>query len=63
MWVIRSEYMWVIHVGACVTINAKGGDCWQIQLKTVNAMLVIDSNNEDDRKTEDKFREVNDQKQ
>jgi hypothetical protein len=30
--VIRSEYMWVIHVDACVAINAKGGDCWQIQL-------------------------------
>jgi hypothetical protein len=50
-------------VGACVAINAKGGDCWQIQLTDTNAMLVIDGNSEDDRQTEDKFREVNDRKQ
>jgi hypothetical protein len=35
MWVIRSEY--IIHVGdkieyMWVPINAKGGDCWKIQL-------------------------------
>jgi hypothetical protein len=29
-----------MHVGACIDINAKGGDCWQIfnrQLTTMNA--------------------------
>ena len=37
-----------MHVGACVAINAKGGDCWQIFNR--QRMLVIDGkySNEDD---------------
>jgi hypothetical protein len=44
-----------MHVGACVAINAKGGECWQILNKTTHAcILVIDGkhNNEDGMSTE-----------
>jgi hypothetical protein len=58
----RREDLNTIHVGACVAINAKGGDCWQNSVNR-QRMLVIDGNSEDDRQTEDKFREVNDRKQ
>jgi hypothetical protein len=36
-----------MHVGACVAINAKGGDCWKIFNR--QRMLFIDGkyNNED----------------
>jgi hypothetical protein len=40
-----------MHVGACVSINAKGGDCWQIFNR--QRMLDIDGkyNNEDGMST------------
>jgi hypothetical protein len=40
-----------MHVGACVAINAKGGDCWQIFNRQLTDMLVIDGNSEDDMRT------------
>jgi hypothetical protein len=42
-----------MHVGACVAINAKGGDCWQIFNR--QRMLVIDGkyDNEDRHYRED----------
>jgi hypothetical protein len=48
-----------MHVGACVAINAKGGDCWQIfkdsewQIFNRQRMLVIDGkyNSEDGMST------------
>jgi hypothetical protein len=41
-----------MHVGTCVSINAKGGDCWKIFNR--QRMLVIDGkyNNEDGMSTE-----------
>jgi hypothetical protein len=32
-----------MHVGACVAINAKGGDCWQIFNRQANGKYLTDN--------------------
>jgi hypothetical protein len=39
---VREESRVRMHVGACVAINAKGGDCWKIFNRQANGKYLTD---------------------